>query len=76
MDSKQVREWKAGYEAANRVALDEARNRTPYERLVNHQVFLQRLAAMDKLQAKDPADKFYIRWCQVKERWLERSSRT
>jgi hypothetical protein len=70
--AEQIRKWKADQDAVNRVTLEEARSRTPYDRLLSHQRFLSRLAAMDRLPERNPADKFYVRWEHVRERWLER----
>ena len=72
MDAKQVREWKAGYEAVNRITLEEAKNRTPYERWQLHKLFVERLARMGRLPKRHPDEKFYLRWMVVKERWSER----
>ena len=74
MDAEQIRKWKADQDAVNRITLEEARSRTPYERLLSHQRFLSRLSAMDRLPERNPADKFYVRWQYVREEWLERHS--
>jgi len=70
VDPQRVREWKASYEAVNRIAIEEALERSPSERLRQHQVFLERLAAMGRLPVRKPDDKFYLRWDQVRKRWL------
>ena len=76
MDADQVRRWKSNYDAVNRVTLEEARNRTPAERLLQHRLFLGRLAEMGRLPVRNADEKFYLRWQYVKKLWLERHPTT
>ncbi|MFZ4508454.1 MAG: hypothetical protein ACOYON_12240 [Fimbriimonas sp.] len=71
----QIRQWKAGMEAANRFALEEARRRTPAERLQNHQNFLAGHAQIGLAREK-PEDRIHrIPYHELQERWLAGSAK-
>jgi len=67
-----VREWKAGYEAANQMDLEKARNRTPAQRVRNHQMFLASTAKIGLLRERKDDLEYHLRWQELRERWVER----
>jgi hypothetical protein len=69
-----VREWKAGYKQVNRLDIEEARARTPAERLRNHQVFLGELSKVGLLRPRTDDLEYHLRWQQLREKWLARNS--
>ena len=72
--AKMVREQIAGYRAANEFQLEEKRQRAPEASLRLAQVFLDRLAKMDRLPAREDEELGYQRWQQLREKWLERNT--
>lgn len=64
------RQWKAGMEAANLFALEEARRRTPAERFLNHKRYLEGHASYG-LARSDPDDRLHrVPYREIQERWL------
>jgi len=74
MDPQRVRAWKAGYEAANRDDLDDARRRTPEERFRNLLGLSASLRAMGLLRERSDDLEYHLRWQELRERWLARKS--
>lgn len=73
MDAKLVRQWKAGFEEVNRFTLEEARARTPAERLALLQSHLRQLGELGLLRTKGEDLEFHIRWQSVRERFLSKN---
>jgi predicted nucleic acid-binding protein len=70
--ARMVREQVAGYRVANELQLEEKRQRTPQERLRLAQVFLNRLADMDRLPVNHDKEIYHSKWQLLREKWLER----
>jgi hypothetical protein len=67
---KQIRQWKAGMEVANRFDIEVARQRSPAERLLNHQRFLDGNARFG-FEASRPEDRLHrMPFHEIQERWL------
>ncbi|HMS55237.1 MAG TPA: hypothetical protein PKA27_07520 [Fimbriimonadaceae bacterium] len=75
VDPDVVKEWKAGYLRVNEFTLEEKRRRTPRERLVHAQKFLDDLISLGKEPKSDNAD-FHLRWQKVRKVWLARQSKS
>jgi len=72
--ARMVREQVAGYRAANELQLEEKRQRSPQERLRLAQVFLNRLADMDRLPVNHDKEIYHSTWQLLREKWLERNA--
>lgn len=69
-----MREWKAGYEAVNRITNAEKLNRSPKERMRLAQAFAEDLDRMGLLLPREDNIEFHLRWQAVREKWVERNS--
>lgn len=69
-----IRQWKVGMEAGNRFVLEDKRRRTPAERWIMLEAFLQDHAHLG-IRKEKPADRVHkTPYSEVQERLLARSS--
>ena len=76
MDKQKTQDWKASMELMNQVTLEEVRDRTPAERMLIHQAFLNRLTAMGKQPKADRDFEDHMAWSRIQEIYLARRVRS
>lgn len=69
-DQDRVRQSKEEQEEADRIALEEVRNRTPAECFALLKARLEHLAMNGQLHAKEDDLEFHLRWQRAREAWL------
>lgn len=76
MDPKEVREWRARYEAVNRITLEEARKLTPAERFKRLKKRIDDYAEAGMLEPIDPNEDLesHLRWSAIQEKMLANGS--
>ena len=72
IDREALLRWKAGMEEMNRNALEEARRRTPAERLRNLQAFLDGHANIGMIRTSSEDRAHRIPYHEIRERWIAR----
>jgi len=72
MDAKQVREWKAGYDAFNQWELEERRKATPQERFRSLVAIWRQARLLGHLGPKEIDFKVIDTWQRLRDAYAQR----